>query len=130
LQIYERRIESSLCKIMRELESRQRRRAEDNETRRPTKVEGEPQIAGGTPATQPSAGDRTDSVKQSQSGASEGVQGTACGTDSVEPDQPSPHGQTSVPVPPVDEEETVDSAKQSQFTENQPCETKPISPPA
>jgi hypothetical protein len=69
LQIYERRIESSLCKIMKELESRQRRRAEDYKTRRPTEVEGEPQIAGGTPATQPPAGPErvADCAKQSQS---------------------------------------------------------------
>jgi hypothetical protein len=133
LQIYERRIESSLCRIMRDLESRQLRRKPDSGDDAPVskascpriEVENTLRIEGETPATQPPAGPElvADSAKQSQSLALEGGHSPPCESGV---DHSRPHGQTSLPVPPVDEEGTTDCAKQSQSADDTPCETKPI----
>jgi hypothetical protein len=146
LQLYERRIESSLCRIMRELEHLGRRRKPEHAEGEavsevsgvPIRVEGAPRVADETPATQPP----TDCAKQSQSRVADteetqnlaslqaddatrgGREGMAdCAEQSQFPaadgghrppcetgvDHPTPHGQTSLPMPPSD------CAKQSQL---------------
>jgi hypothetical protein len=84
LQLYERRIESSLCRIMRELEHLGRRRKPEHAegaavleaSGLPIRVEGAPRVADETPATQPP----TDCAEQSQFMAVEGGHRPPCET--------------------------------------------------
>ncbi len=98
LQMYEQRIEYSLLRTSKELRIMRLERKADGGHNRPCE---------------------TDSAKQSQSGAREGVHGMPYGTG------PANNGAEEKAL--AGQEVTSDSAKQSQSPADLPCETKPIS---
>jgi hypothetical protein len=109
LMVYERWIENSLYRSMKELRQVQsERKAQDSDGEGVSRA-SRPRSEGETPSTrQTPCGVTTngvDSAKQSQFAAEEGGHSPPGETG---PDHPMPHGQTSLPVPPGD------SVKQSQ----------------
>jgi hypothetical protein len=139
LMVYERWIENSLYKSMKELRQVQRERKAEGGDGQAVSRASCPPFEGQPPSTQETPCGVTtnggDSAKQSQFAAEEGGHSLPGETG---PDHPMPHGQTSLPVPPVAKGGTIDSAKQSQSpgadrgqstlckAGDLPCETKPI----